>query len=82
MNCATFSTDFELLITGSEDKTVRVFNAASGRFVVSLSGHKGTCTLFGGSSVIAPLSLLNGHSRSLTLEMDFGSRYLIRLGNT
>ena len=66
MNCATFSPDFELLVTGSEDKKVRVFNAASGRFVVGLSGHKGSCTLFGHCSMKASPRTLNGHLSTLT----------------
>ena len=39
VNCAAFSPDHELMVTGSDDRRVRVFNAVSASFVCMLSGH-------------------------------------------
>ena len=36
-----FSPDFELMITGSDDERVRVFNSVTGNLVVKLKGHTG-----------------------------------------
>lgn len=36
-----FSPDYELMVTGSDDKKVRIFNALSGQLVCELQGHTG-----------------------------------------
>ena len=36
-----FSPDFELMVTGSDDERVRVFNAVTGKHIVKLKGHEG-----------------------------------------
>lgn len=41
VNCVAFSRDLEMMVTGSDDGIVRVFNAATNRLITSLSGHKG-----------------------------------------
>ena len=41
MNSVAFSPDFEMMVTGSDDERVRVFNALTGKLVVKLKGHTG-----------------------------------------
>ncbi len=41
VNCVAFSPDFEMMVTGSDDERVRIFNAVSGNLVVKLKGHTG-----------------------------------------
>lgn len=41
VNCVAFSRDLEMMVTGSDDSIVRVFNATVNRLITSLSGHKG-----------------------------------------
>lgn len=41
VNCVAFSRDLEMMVTGSDDSLVRVFNATVNRLITSLSGHKG-----------------------------------------
>ena len=41
-----FSPDFEMMVTGSDDERVRVFNAVTGKFVCKLKGHTGRETTF------------------------------------
>ena len=36
-----FSPDFEIMVTGSDDQRVRVFNAQEGTLVCKLKGHTG-----------------------------------------
>ena len=36
-----FSPDFEIMVTGSDDQRVRVFNAHEGTLVCKLKGHTG-----------------------------------------
>ena len=42
VNCVAFSSDFEIMVTGSDDERVRLFNALTGKLVVKLKGHEGT----------------------------------------
>lgn len=41
VNCVAFSTDFEFVVTGSDDQRVRVFNCKTGDMVCKLKGHTG-----------------------------------------
>ena len=41
VNCMAFSPDFEILVTGSDDEVVRVFNVVTGNMVIQLKGHTG-----------------------------------------
>ena len=41
VNCVAFSSDFEIMVTGSDDERVRLFNALTGKLVVKLKGHEG-----------------------------------------
>ena len=41
VNCVAFSPDFEMMVTGSDDQRVRVFNALTGKLVVKVKGHEG-----------------------------------------
>lgn len=36
-----FSPDYEIMVTGSDDERVRIFNAVSGELVCKLKGHTG-----------------------------------------
>ena len=36
-----FSPDFEMMVTGSDDERVRVFNAVTGKLICKLKGHTG-----------------------------------------
>ncbi|MCL2304004.1 MAG: hypothetical protein FWC43_01525 [Planctomycetaceae bacterium] len=40
--CATFSPDGKIIVTGSEDKTARIWNAESGKVLQILPGHTDT----------------------------------------
>ena len=39
VNCVAFSPDFEIMVTGSDDCEVRIFNAVSAQFICHLPGH-------------------------------------------
>ena len=41
VNCVAFSSDFQIMVTGSDDQRVRVFNAKEGTLVCKLKGHTG-----------------------------------------
>lgn len=41
VNCVAFSPDFEIMVTGSDDERVRIFNAVTGKLVCKLKGHTG-----------------------------------------
>ena len=41
VNCVAFSSDFQIMVTGSDDQRVRVFNAKDGTLVCKLKGHTG-----------------------------------------
>ena len=41
VNCVAFSPDYEIMVTGSHDERVRIFNAVSGELVCKLKGHTG-----------------------------------------
>ena len=36
-----FSQDFQILVTGSDDQRVRIFNAKTAQFICKLKGHEG-----------------------------------------
>ena len=42
VDAVAFSPDGKLVLTGSYDDTVRLWEVAGGRLVATLSGHKGT----------------------------------------
>lgn len=50
VNCVAFSADMEIMITGSDDNSVRVFNAYSGELVVKVDGHEGNSVVFENTS--------------------------------
>ncbi len=41
VNCVAFSPDYEMMVTGSDDQRVRVFNAVTGNLICKLKGHTG-----------------------------------------
>jgi len=41
VNCAALSTDFEIMVTGSDDNGLRIFNTVSGELVTTVGGHQG-----------------------------------------
>ncbi|CAG5116734.1 unnamed protein product [Candidula unifasciata] len=41
VNCVSFSSDFSIMVTGSDDKRVRVFDVRTKRCILSLGGHRG-----------------------------------------
>lgn len=44
INCIAFSTDYEIVLTGSDDCTVCIFNGVTHRLVTMLRGHTGAIT--------------------------------------
>jgi WD40 repeat protein len=41
VNCAALSVDYEIMVTGSDDQQLRIFNTVSGELVTTLDGHDG-----------------------------------------
>jgi len=41
VNCVALSVDFEMMVTGSDDFRLRIFNTDSGELVTTLKGHTG-----------------------------------------
>ena len=41
VNSVAFSQDFQILVTGSDDQRVRIFNAKTAQFICKLKGHEG-----------------------------------------
>jgi len=41
VNCVALSVDFEMMVTGSDDNRLRIFNTISGELVATLEGHFG-----------------------------------------
>jgi len=44
VNCVALSVDFEMMVTGSDDYRLRIFNTLSGKLVATLEGHIGWLT--------------------------------------
>ena len=41
VNSVACSQDFQMLVTGSDDQRVRIFNAKTAQFICKLKGHEG-----------------------------------------
>lgn len=41
VNCVAFSQDFQMLVTGSDDQRIRIFNTNTAQFICKLKGHEG-----------------------------------------
>lgn len=57
--CVAWSTDGELLVSGSADNTIKVWNVETGRELYTLEGHKASVTSVGfccGGRILASLS--------------------------
>jgi len=50
VNCVALSADFEMMVTGSDDYKLCIFNTLSGKLVATLEGHTGlwhtSCNFF------------------------------------
>ena len=45
VNCSAFSKDGTLIVSGSDDKTIRVWNVDTGECILTLKGHTGIVTV-------------------------------------